>query len=227
MCGRFTLTSDLEEIQLAFDIDKINVDVQPRYNIAPSQTVAVIHGSSGHRVLEGYRWGLVPFWAKDKKIGYKTINARAETVQKKPAFRHLIERNRIIIPSDGFYEWKREGKRNKQPYRFQIKSKGLYAFAGLYDEWKSPEGEVLKSCTIITTAANKVVGQIHDRMPVILNQNGVNAWLDPEFTDKQQLQDLLIPYPDDLMVSYPVSKDVGNVKNTNAELIKEVTLNSK
>ncbi|OMF76640.1 SOS response-associated peptidase [Paenibacillus glucanolyticus] len=227
MCGRFTLISDLSEIVDTFDVSSVQYEYKARYNIAPSQTIAVINGSSGKRVLEGYRWGLVPFWAKDIKIGYKMINARAETIQSKPAFRHLITRNRVTILSDGFFEWKREGKDKKQPYRFQIKSKGVYGFAGLYDEWKYPDGEILRSCTIITTKPNDLVANVHDRMPVILDNKAVDIWLDPDVTDKEKLQELLSPFPAASMLSYPVSAAVGNVKNTGSELIDEIPLNSK
>ncbi|MGG3278971.1 SOS response-associated peptidase [Paenibacillus solani] len=227
MCGRFTLTSEVSDVIETFDVSKVDYEYQPRYNIAPSQTIAVIKEHSGRRILEGYRWGLVPFWAKDIKIGYKMINARAETIQSKPAFRHLISRNRIIIPSDGFYEWKREGKDKKQPYRFQIKSKGVYGFAGLYDEWTDPDGEKLRSCTIITTQPNDLVANVHDRMPVILDNKAIDIWLDPEVEDKEKLQKLLTPFPAASMLSYPVSAAVGNVKNTGSELIDEIPLNSK
>lgn len=227
MCGRFTLTINENEIVDHFKVSRDEYELKPRYNIAPSQTIAVINGSSGRRVLEGYRWGLVPFWAKDIKIGYKMINARAETIQSKPAFRHLITTKRIIIPSDGFYEWKREGKDKKQPYRFQIKSKGVYGFAGLYDEWKDPDGETLRSCTIITTEPNDLVANVHDRMPVILDDKEADFWLDPDVQDKEKLQELLSPFPTANMLSYPVSAAVGNVKNTGSELIDEIPLNSK
>ncbi|MFB4321620.1 SOS response-associated peptidase [Priestia sp. BR_2] len=227
MCGRFTLISDLSEIVDTFDVSSVEYEYKPRYNIAPSQTIAVINGSSGKRVLEGYRWGLIPFWAKDIKIGYKMINARAETLQSKPAFRHLITTKRIIIPSDGFYEWKREGKDKKQPYRFQIKSKGVYGFAGLYDEWKDPDGVILRSCTIITTKPNDLVADVHDRMPVILDHSAADTWLDPDIQDKDLILGLLRTYPGDSMRSYPVSALVGNVKNTGSELIDEIPLNSK
>lgn len=228
MCGRFTLTSELSDVIKAFNVsDSEYEDYKPRYNIAPSQTIAVVNGNDGHRKLEGYRWGLVPFWAKDIKIGYKMINARAETLQSKPAFRHLLTRNRIIIVSDGFFEWRREGKNKKQPFRFQLKSKEVYGFAGLYDEWQSPDGELLRSCTIITTKPNDLVAKVHDRMPVILDHKGVDVWLDPTVEDKDQLQELLKTYPEESMISYPVSTAVGNVKNTGSDLIEEVPLNSK
>lgn len=228
MCGRFTLTSDVSEVIDTLNVSKVDYEYQPRYNIAPSQLIAVVKETNGKRVLEGYRWGLVPFWAKDIKIGYKMINARAETVQSKPAFRHLMKRNRILIPSDGFYEWKREENDQKQPYRFQMKSRGIYAFAGLYDEWKDPRGELLRSCTIITTKPNELVAKVHDRMPVILDDKSVDMWLDPELEDAEKLQKLLLtPYPATNMLSYPVSPEVGNVKNTGPEIIEEVALNSK
>lgn len=226
MCGRFTLTAGLSDVLDAFSIDEANYEYSPRYNIAPSQTIAVVADHDGRRVLEGYRWGLVPRWAKDIKIGFKMINARAETLDTKPAFRSLLARNRVIIPADGFYEWKQDSN-DKQPYRFQLKDRGVYGFAGLYDEWIDPEGEVLRSCTIITTRPNALVQNVHDRMPVILDESAVNEWLNPERTKSEHVLELLQPYPAESMISYPVSKAVGNVRNTDASLIEEFPLNSK
>lgn len=229
MCGRFTLTSDLSDILTTFSINKENVlfEYSQRYNIAPSQTVAVISNQEGKRKLEGYRWGLVPHWAKDIKIGYSMINARAESLSTKPAFRNLLSRNRVAILSDGFYEWKLQEDGGKQPYRFQLKSRGIYGFAGLYDEWNTPEGELLKSCTIITTRPNDLVSDVHDRMPVLLDPHAVEHWLNPGLTERDKVLNMLNPYPADEMVSYPVSKNVGNVKNINSSLIEPIQLNSK
>lgn len=227
MCGRFTLTTDIEDIMNEFSIDEsINVDYKPRYNIAPSQKILGITEKNGKRILGEYRWGLVPFWAKDIKIGFSMINARAETLQTKPAYRNLIAHKRLIIPSDGFYEWKKIGS-DKQPYRFQIESKKVYGFAGLYDQWKSPTGDIIQSCTIITTTPNTLVKDVHDRMPVILTKENLNIWIDEGTSDKDLLMNLLTPFPADKMISYPVSKSVGNVKNVNPELIDEIPLNSK
>lgn len=229
MCGRFTLTSELSDILATFSVKKEDVlyEYSPRYNIAPSQTVAVMTNFDGTRTIEGYRWGLVPRWAKDIKIGYSMINARAESLSTKPAFRNLLSRNRVAIISDGFYEWKKHEDGGKQPYRFQMKSREVYGFAGLYDEWKNPEGELLRSCTIITTRPNKLVSEVHDRMPVIMDSIALDKWLDPGLTDRDQVLGLLNPYPADSMFSYPVSKNVGNVKNIDPSLIDAIQLNSK
>ncbi|WP_169091543.1 SOS response-associated peptidase [Paenibacillus sp. PL91] len=221
MCGRYTISSELDEIINTFSVDISNFEYSKRYNVAPTQLVPGIINRDGKRVLEGFRWGLIPFWSKDPKIAYKMINARAEGIEKKPAFRSLIKRNRILIPSDGFYEW-RQQEDGKQPYRFQLKSKGVYAFAGLYDTWEDPKGEVIQSCTIITTDPNELVSDVHNRMPVILTDT--DAWLDRE---TEEVLRFLKTYPTDHMIKYIVSKDVGNVKNSNASLIDEVPLNSK
>jgi len=227
MCGRFTLLSDLDQIQQAFHITSVQYDLQARTNIAPGQDIAVLHQDNETRSLEGFRWGLIPSWAKEAKIGYKMINARAETLSTKASFRSLIARHRVAIIADGYYEWKKAGK-EKQPYRFQLQSKEPFAFAGLYDEWESPEdGERIRSCTIITTEPNTMAAEVHNRMPVILTAKALDTWLDPEMTDKDHLQKLLVAYPDKEMIKYPVSKSVGNVANHNAELIEEVPLNSK
>lgn len=221
MCGRYTITSDLDEIINAFSVEETNYDYSKRYNVAPTQLVPGIIYREGKRVLEGFKWGLIPFWSKDPKIAYKMINARAEGIEKKPAFRSLLKRNRILIPSNGFYEWRKEAD-GKQPYRFQMKSKEVYAFAGLYDTWRDPNGESISTCTIITTTPNKLVSDVHDRMPVILKD--INGWLNHETEDILQF---LQPFSAEDMMKYPVSRDVGNVKNSNASLIEEVPLNSK
>lgn len=227
MCGRFTLLTDIEQIRQSFHINEVHYDLQARTNIAPGQNIAVIHQQKEERVLDGFRWGLIPSWAKEAKIGYKMINARAETLSTKASFRSLIARHRVVILANGYYEWKKDGK-EKQPYRFQLQSREPFAFAGLYDEWESPEdGERVRSCTIITTEPNAMAAEVHNRMPVILTNKALDSWLDPEVTNKDQLQELLTAYPADQMIKYPVSKNVGNVANHNPELIEEVPLNSK
>lgn len=227
MCGRFTITSDLEEILDTFSIDETNYDYSKRYNVAPTQMVPCVVDRDGKRVLEGFRWGLIPFWSKDAKIAYKTINARAEGIEKKPAFRHLLKRNRILIPSNGFYEWHQEENGSKQPFRFQLESKRVYAFAGLYDVWRDPTGEEIQSCTIITTTPNDLVLKVHDRMPVILTDSAADEWLNPDTTDTVKVLSYLKPYPSEKMIKYPVSKDVGKVKNSNESLIDEILLSSR
>jgi putative SOS response-associated peptidase YedK len=180
----------------------------------------------GKRLLKGFKWGLIPRWAKNSKVGYSMINARAETLQTKPAFRSLIDSKRVVIPSSGYYEWRKE-QGEKQPYLFQVKSDQIMGFAGLYDTWKNPEGEIIWSTTIITTTPNDMAEEIHDRMPVILNPSGVDVWLDAGTTDKDILQSLLTPYSTDKMKFFPVSKAVNYVKNQESDLIKEVAINSK
>jgi putative SOS response-associated peptidase YedK len=177
-------------------------------------------------VLEGFRWGLLPQWAKDIKVGYTMINARAETLTEKPAYRNLIVQNRIAVISDGFYEWKQE-KDGKQPFRFQLKSKSLFGFAGLYSEWKDNEGKIIPTCTIITSKPNSLIEDVHDRMPIILNRSGLDVWLDPAVKDKELILSLLKPYPASKMIKYPVSRAVGKVSNVDPELINEIPLNSK
>jgi putative SOS response-associated peptidase YedK len=226
MCGRYTIYVDIDELMAIFSVDESRYEYKPNYNVAPTHTVPVIINEDGRRVLDGYRWGLVPFWAKDIKVGFKMINARAETVAEKPAYGRLLKSQRVIIPADGFYEWKQESG-GKQPYRFTLRNKSAYGYAGLWDEWRRPNGEKLRSCTIITTKPNELVADVHDRMPVILPQNVVDTWLDPGTTDKELLQSLLAPYPADEMRRYPVSKDVGSVKNTGPRLIEKIPLNSK
>ncbi|WP_336775319.1 SOS response-associated peptidase [Paenibacillus sp. MMO-58] len=228
MCGRFTITAELDEIIDTFSVDEVNYEYTKRYNVAPTQTIPCIIERDGKRVLEGFRWGLIPFWANDAKIAYKTINARSEGIEKKPSFRHLLKRNRILIVSDGFFEWKQEAG-SKQPYRFQLASKGVYGFAGLFDTWHDPDsGNEIQTSTIITTTPNDLVATVHDRMPVILTGAGAADWINPQIADTERVLSYLNAYPDTEMIKYPVSKDIGNVRNSSADLIKEeVTINSK
>jgi putative SOS response-associated peptidase YedK len=222
MCGRFTLVTDPEKLMSRFHLQELPFDLTPRYNIAPGQPIPVILADGGRRRIGQLRWGLVPSWAQDEKIGYKMINARAETLQEKPAFRRLFERKRCIIPADGFYEWMQQGK-GKHPMRITMKDGSLFAFAGLYDTWTRPDGEKLSTCTIITTKPNKIVADIHDRMPVILRREDRSLWLDRDHFDADLLQSLLIPYDEAEMRAYPVSAIVGNAKNDVPECIEEIS----
>ncbi|OUQ86263.1 DUF159 family protein [Brevibacillus brevis] len=221
MCGRFTLVTNLELWNARFQIGVIPFDMQPRYNIAPGQLIPAIISDQGKRRLGQLKWGLVPFWSKDEKVGYKMINAKSETLREKPAFKNLFARKRCIIPADDFYEWKKVGK-EKQPMRIMMKTGEPFAFAGLYDTWTSPEGEKLHSCTIITTTPNDVVADIHDRMPVILNEQDEAIWLDREKFDADLLQSLLVPYDHEQMKAYPVPAMVGSPKNDMPECIQEI-----
>ncbi|CAI8947682.1 Abasic site processing protein [Brevibacillus sp. IT-7CA2] len=172
MCGRFTLMTNLEKWSERFQIEVIPFDWPSRYNIAPSQMVAAVISDHGQRRLGQLRWGLVPSWARDEKIGNKIINARAETLTEKPAFKNLFARKRCIILADGFYEWQKIGK-GRRPMRIVMKTGEPFAFAGLFDTWTSPSGDKLHTCTIVTTKPNDVVADIHDRMPVILHQESL------------------------------------------------------
>jgi putative SOS response-associated peptidase YedK len=188
-------------------------DLPPRYNIAPSQDIAAVRISpkTEKRELALLHWGLIPFWADDPKVGYRTINARAETVATKPAFREAFCKRRCLVVADGFYEWKKTNG-PKQPYFIHVKGGEPFAFAGLWERWKR-EGKETQSCSIIVTDANEVLEPIHDRMPVILSPDDHDIWLDADFEDGKKLQSLLRPFPADEMEAYPVSTLVNNPKN--------------
>lgn len=219
MCGRFTQHHDQNAVQERFNLDEILTTTAPRYNVAPQQNIAVVYAPETVRLLEDFRWGLVPSWAKDAAIGQKMINARSETVAEKPSFRAALSRRRCLIPADGFYEWiKTEGGRD--PVHFRLKSGDLFAFAGLWEEWHDPQTESpLRTCTILTTSANDTVGRVHDRMPVILAPDAESLWLDSAVHDKDILLSLLAPYPDDAMEAFPVSRRVNSPRNEGAELL--------
>jgi putative SOS response-associated peptidase YedK len=224
MCGRFTLSAPIEEIVSRFDVESFlqQDDYLPSYNIAPSQSVlAVINNGSINKM--GYlRWGLVPPWAKDLSIGYKMINARAETLAEKPSFKTAYRKKRCLIIADGFYEWKRHGDKTKTPMRIKLKSDELFGMAGLWEHWKSPEGESIFSCTVITTVPNELMKDIHDRMPVILKPEDEKIWLDPTISDPDYLSQFLKPLDSDLMEAYEVSPLVNSPKNNSAELIRRI-----
>jgi len=222
MCGRFVRKSTLEEIAEAFDLDISGLDfgLEPRFNIAPGQQIAAAVFDSG-RKLKSLKWGLVPFWAKDEKIGYKMINARAESVAAKPGFKQAFAKRRCIIVADGFYEWQHAGK-SKTPFYVHLKNGRPLGFAGLYEHWKAPDGKALDTCTIITTSANALMQPIHERMPVILDKNSISAWLNPDANDSQKLADLLKPFDPDKMESYPVSLLVNSPDNNTIDCIKSL-----
>ncbi|ATH94568.1 SOS response-associated peptidase [Bacillus glycinifermentans] len=223
MCGRFTLFSNYETIIDRFDIGQTipEEEYRPSYNIAPSQEIlAVINDGTVHRL--GYlRWGLIPPWSKDEKVGYKMINARAETLSEKPAFRKPLMSRRCIIPADGFYEWKRIDSKRKQPMRIKLKSDDLFSFAGLWDRWRSPGGEPVYTCTIITTTPNAFMADIHDRMPAILTRDHEKEWLNPRQQDAERLKRLLQPYSSDEMEAYEVSLLVNSPQNNSVDVIKQ------
>jgi len=223
MCGRFTLTVSPGQLQDAFPWVEVPYDLQPRYNIAPNQPVAVIPNNGKNR-LDFFVWGLIPSWAKDHKIGYRMINARSETLHEKPAFRAAYRRRRCLVLSDGFYEWRQEpGKKLKTPFFIQLASKKPFAFAGLWENWQSPDGSEVLSCTIITTPPNKLIEPIHNRMPAILDPQVYSDWLEPAERDHSQMGNWLQPYPADNMIAYPVSRLVNSPENDTPECIQPLS----
>lgn len=216
MCGRFVRSSSAAAIAKVFGVAESDIPASS-YNIAPTQSVAAIWRSDLGLQLQSLRWGLIPSWAKDPAIGSKLINARAETVAEKPSFRSAFRQRRCLIVADGFYEWQQvSSSRQKQPYFIGLQDEGLFAFAGLYEHWHSPEGEIAHTCTIITTTANELVEPIHERMPVILSPQNYDLWLDSS-SKVDRLQDLLAPYPAAAMQVYPVSRSVNSPKNNSPE----------
>ncbi|MGL5060740.1 MAG: SOS response-associated peptidase [Microcoleus sp.] len=222
MCGRFTLNTSGQILAEFFKLAEIP-DIKPRYNISPSQSIATVTVSPEkmQRQFQFMRWGLIPSWAKDAKIGNQMINARSETVAEKPAFRSAIKHRRCLIIADGFYEWQQQGK-TKQPYYFQMADSKPFAFAGLWENWESPEGENIASCTIITTAANETVKPVHDRMPVIIPDSNWEQWLDPAIDKSQQVLPLLKAYDAAAMKASAVSAIVNNPKIESPECIQTI-----
>ena len=224
MCGRFTLTVDPDQLREAFPWLNTPEGLSPRYNIAPSQPVAVVP-NDGRNQLDFYVWGLIPSWAKDPAIGNRMINARAETLIEKPSFRNAFRRRRCLIPADGFYEWKQEpGRKTKIPTYIRLKSGKPFAFAGLWERWDSPDGSTVFSCTIITTQPNELMQEIHNRMPVILPEAAYPLWLSPGEADAGALQAVLQPYPAGEMTAYPVSTLVNSPANDAAACIAPVSI---
>ncbi|MEO1059620.1 MAG: SOS response-associated peptidase, partial [Actinomycetota bacterium] len=233
MCGRFVATADPERIAAYFGATPAAEGLGENYNVAPTQDVlAVVERPDGDRRVEAFHWGLIPSWAKDKKIASRMINARAETLGEKPAFRGLFAKKRCIIPMDGFYEWQpgapggpvdAKGKPRKQPMFIHRNDDELLAVAGLWSAWKDPEDPEqrwLHSLTIVTTAANDTMRPVHDRMPVLLEPDQWARWLDPELRDTAQLVDLFDLSADRSLTMHSVSTEVNNVRNNRAELIE-------
>lgn len=221
MCGRFTLTTEISELQKAFPWAEFPPQMTPRYNIAPSQPVAVIANQNPNRV-DFFVWGLIPSWAKDPQIGNRLINARAETLTQKPAFRSAYRYRRCLILADGFFEWRKEGK-TKVPFLIRLKSRAPFAMAGLWDRWQSPDGSEILSCTIITTEANELVQAIHARMPVILPPTSHEIWLAASDWETSRLNALLRPYPVEEMEAFPVSAIVNNPHQDRIECIQPLS----
>jgi putative SOS response-associated peptidase YedK len=218
MCGRYKLSRRKQVVEEYFDSVYDGPDWQPRFNIAPTQPVPVIrqHPTKAVRQLSLMRWGLIPSWSKNSSVGASMINARSETAATKPAFRDAMKSRRSLIPADGFYEWKRDGK-SRQPYSFDVNAGQLFAFAGLWDRWKDPAGNWIETCSILTTIANAVTHAIHDRMPVILVPDAYDLWLDPGMTNVAEASEMLKPFDARLMRSYPVSTRINHVANDDEE----------
>ncbi len=208
---------------MTFDVVVGGVDLPQRFNIAPTQDVAAVRHSNeaDQRELVMLRWGLIPSWAKDTKIGNQTINARAETVAEKPSFRSAFTKRRCLILTDGFYEWQKLAGGKKQPYFIHRRDDEPFAFAGLWESWKG-EGEVVQSCTIITTTPNELMKPLHDRMPVILTADDFPTWLDTEFKDKAALKELLRPCDPNLLEAFPVSVLVNNPRNESPKCLERI-----
>lgn len=213
MCGRFTLRASPAEIAEAFELLRdLSEWERPRFNIAPTQSILAVRAGDEGREAARMRWGLIPSWAKDTKLAASMINARAETVAEKPAYRAAFKRRRCLVPVSGFYEWRRDGK-SKVPYLISLRNEELFAFAGLWEKWKSPDGELVESCTVLTTSPNELMSTIHDRMPVILKPADYGVWLDPQLDDAGALSTLLVSYPSDEMQAEQVSDVVNNARN--------------
>ena len=220
MCGRFTLILSPEDLAEYFGLAEVP-SFGPRYNIAPSQEVAVVRVDEGKRRLVFLRWGLIPFWADDAKIGYKTINARAETVHKSPAFRAAFRNRRCVIPADSFYEWDHRAA-TRQPYRIARADGNPLAFAGLWEGWDEKDGKsVIESCTILTTESSEPVASLHDRMPVILKSSEFDLWLDPEEKGVDLLKPILYPIDPGTLTMYPVSTYVNKATNEGERCIEQ------
>ncbi len=224
MCGRYTITVEEEIFFARFKILQNGGQFTPRYNVAPTQNnPVVLVNEKNQRIMARMKWGLIPFWAKDESIGYKMINARLETLTQKPSFKTAFVKRRCLVPADGYYEWNKTGSsKKKQPFRVVLKSRELFAFAGLWDEWKNEEGEKIQSYTIITTEADSLVAKIHPRMPVILRPENEDKWIDPALNDVKAIEKLLRPYPSDSMEMYEVSPLVGRTNIDMESLIRPI-----
>ena len=228
MCGRVRLSSDVSEIKLVFSVppERPTPNIAPSWNVARTDPLPVVRYDprAGERSLDVMRWGLVPFWAKDIKVGFANINAKAEGIENRPAFREAFQRRRCLVPVDNFYEWKKTAT-GKQPYAVALADRGLMALAGLWENWRSPAGEWIRSFAIVTCPTNTLCAELHNRMPVVLGPETWPAWLGEEPADgPPQLKALLAPYPSEEMTCWPVSPRVGNVKNNDPSLIQQTAV---
>lgn len=224
MCGRYTQTKSGEAIAQTFGLASAP-DLPPRYNIAPTQPVAAIAQPAAEREYRIFQWGLVPSWSKDPSISSRMINARSETVAEKPSFRAPFKRRRCLVVTDGFYEWQRTGSnRKKQPFYIQMADQAPFGFAGLWEKWEGGDGSYLETCTILTTEPNELMTSIHNRMPVILQPEDYDLWLDPNLQDGRHLQHLLRPYDAESMQRHPVSTIVNSPRNETSECVEPIDI---
>ncbi len=227
MCGRARLSSDVSEIKLVFSVPphRPTPNIPANWNTAPTEDLPVVRydAKAGERSLDPMRWGLVPYWAKDLKIGYSTFNAKAEGIERRPTFREAFAWRRCLVALDAFYEWKKRGK-DREPYAIARADRRLMAMAGLWENWRSPAGEWVRSVTIVTTTANALLAELHDRMPVILDPDAWPIWLGEEPASVEGLKELLAPYPSEALILWPVDRRVGNVNNKDPTLIEPIAL---
>ncbi len=220
MCGRYSLIADPSDLAHRFEFDDSDFSYDPAYNVAPTESVLTVRNVEG-REATFMRWGLIPFWAKDPKIGARMINARAETVAEKPAFRNALKRRRCLVLADGYYEWQKTPA-GRRPYRIIMKSGQPFAFAGLWESWNDPQGKIVPSCTVITTGVNAFLSPIHNRMPVILSRDIEGVWLDHRIEDAADLMGVLSFYTKEALDVYEVSTLVNNARNDSPEVIARV-----
>ena len=224
MCGRFARKSDPERLAKEFKVAEVP-QVEARYNVAPTQDILAVREFGDGREMTFFKWGLVPSWAKDASMGARLINARSETVEQKPSFRDAFKKRRCIIPADGFYEWQRTGGK-KQPFFFRLRDERPFGLAGLWERWEGEAGQIINSCTILTTEANEVLRPVHDRMPVILHPDDYELWLGADERKHDLARELLRPYTAGEMLGYPVSTSINSPRNQGAKLIERAAVNS-
>jgi putative SOS response-associated peptidase YedK len=228
MCGRFALFAERHALVKRFNLSESPEPSEPslfppppRYNIAPTQSVAAVRATPAGRVLSYLRWGLIPSWSADPKIGYKLLNARSETVAEKPSFRSAFKHRRCLIPASGFYEWQKGKDKSKQPFFIRPRDDDLFSFAGLWEKWNNPQGETVETCTILTTEANELMRPLHDRMPVILDADGEALWLE-QTASADALRVLFVPFASDGIEAFPVNPWVSNARNEGPRCLEPV-----
>lgn len=222
MCGRYTLHTKAGYLKKRYNLATLPKDITANFNVAPGQTMPVIHADDdGKPRLEMMKWGLIPFWAKDPKIGYRLINARDDTIFDKPMWRNVIRKKRCLIPADGFYEWRKpkSSKEHKTPFFIHPKQVDLFSFAGVWETWKDAEDHEIRTYSIITTEPNKEMSKIHNRMPVILHKEDESSWLEPTHKEREDIEPFLRPLEDGGLETYRVSEDVNSPRNNYERLI--------